>query len=207
MTVGGRAGVNFSNLHGSSVENNKGYIGYNIGGIFNYAMEDVLSGSFGEMFSLQGEFTLQSKGANFEVPGQDDVNQVFTYVQIPVLGKITHPLGDKIEIFGEAGFFMSALFGVTVDGEKSRDHDSNPATEKRKYREEYKGFDFGVAIGAGCMMPIPNTKLKGYLNLRYSAGLTNIGEYSDKSGWTEEELAGIKTGAFSVMVGVSYPID
>jgi len=210
MSVGGRAGVNFANLNGSSVENNKGLIGYNFGGIFNYEMEDIITSSFGERFSLQGEFSLQTKGAKYEVPEMDDIKQVFTYVQVPIIGMYTYPVNDKIEVYGEAGFFMSGLFGVTVDGEKSREVALDPVTGEpvtRKWREEYKGFDAGVVFGAGGKMPIPNTKLKGYLNLRYSLGLTNIGEYSDKSGMTEESLAGIKTGTFSVMVGVTYPIN
>ena len=214
MTIGGRAGVNFANLHGSSVDNNKGMVGYNIGGLLNYAMEDIITSPFGEMFSVQAELTLQTKGAKFEYTtpgvGEQTIKQVFTYVQVPILGMYTYPVNDKIEVFGEAGFFMSALFGVTVDGEKSRVAAVDPVSGEqvtRKWREEYKGFDWGIVIGAGGKMPIPNTKLKGYLNLRYSLGLSNIGEYSDKSGLTEASLAGIKTGAFSVMVGVTYPIN
>jgi len=139
----------------------------------------------------------------------DDIKQVFTYVQVPIIGMYTYPVNDKIEVYGEAGFFMSALFGVTVDGEKSQVVYSGTESISRKYREEYKGFDAGVVFGAGGKMPIPNTKLKGYLNLRYSFGLMGIGDYSAKTpdNITEESLSDIKTGAFSVMVGVTYPIN
>jgi hypothetical protein len=213
MTVGGRIGPNFSNLHGSSVDNNKGLVGLNIGGTFNYAMEEYITSDFGKRFSLQGEFTLQTKGSKYNVPGTDlDADkQVLTYVQIPVLGHYTYPVNDKIEVFGEAGFFLGALFGVTVDGEKSRVVATDPKSGEqvtRKWREEYKGFDAGIAIGAGGMMPIPDTKLKGYLNLRYSLGLMNIGDFSTKSeGFQESDLSGIKTGVFSIMVGVTYPLN
>lgn len=213
MSIGGRAGINMNNLHGSSVNNNKMLIGYNVGGIFNYEMEELIGGTFGEMFSLQGEFTVQSKGAKFEYTfnGQTEkMNQVFTYVTIPILGKVNYPVTDKIDIFGEAGFFMSALVGVTVDGEKSRTIAVDPVTGeevKRKWREEYKPWDFGIALGAGASMPIPNTKLTGYVNLRYSLGLSNIGEFSEKSDMLESELDGIKTNAFSFLLGVTYPIN
>lgn len=213
MSIGGRAGVNLNNLHGSSVNYNKGLVGYNVGGIFNYQMEDLVSGEFGKMFSLQGEFTVQSKGAKFEYTFNGEtqkMNQVFTYVQVPILGKVNYPINDKIDVYGELGFFMSALVGVTVDGEKSRVIAVNPVSGEeisRKWREEYKPWDFGVAIGTGAEMPIPNTDFTGYINLRYSLGLSNIGEFSEKSDMVESDLDDIKTNAFSIMVGVSYPIN
>jgi hypothetical protein len=205
MTIGARLGINMNNLHGSSANNNKMLIGYNIGGLANYEMGDLIDGKFGDMFSLQGEFTIQTKGTKYKV-GDISMNNSFTYVQVPVLGRVNYPVNDKITAFGEAGFFMAALFGVTLDGEKSWDHDLNPQTDKRKYREEFTGFDFGFVIGAGASMPIPNTKIKGFANLRYSLGLSNICEFT-KSEYFVEGQDALKTGAFSILVGATYPIN
>ena len=68
ITGGGKVGVNLSNLRGSSVENSEMLIGYNIGIFANYAMDDLISGDFGEMFSIQAELSVQQKGATLDFP-------------------------------------------------------------------------------------------------------------------------------------------
>lgn len=111
FTIGGRLGINMNNLRGSGViaDNSNMLIGYNLGGFLNYEMEELIDGKFGEMFSVQGEFTIQSKGTKFKFGGESS-NLSFTYVQVPILGKVNYPVNDKINAFGEAGFFMGALF-------------------------------------------------------------------------------------------------
>ena len=106
---------------------------------------------------------------------------------------------------------MGALIGLTVDGEKSWDHDNNPNTDLRKYRDEYSGFDFGAVIGGGVTYPLPfefmNKSLVGYANLRYSLGLSNIGEPKEK---TPDEIKAmvedVKTNTIGILVGVQIKL-
>lgn len=217
LSGGGRVGVNFANLRGSSVQNNSMLIGYNIGGFVNYGMGDLLSGNISEILSVQAELTVQSKGAKLDYPNTDgtfeppikNVKQTFTYVQVPILAKFTFKNEKDMKFFGEGGIFMGSLFGLTIDGEKSWDDDSNTGTDTRKYREEYSGFDFGVAVGAGLAVPFGGRKSpwEGFANVRYSPGLVNIGQAKDKtSEILTPYLEDVKTTTISLLVGVSYKL-
>ncbi len=210
---GGRLGINFSNLRGSSIQNNKMIIGYNVGGFINYSFEDLISGEIGNILSVQVELSVQTKGTSSEYhfinPDTTliDVKQNFTYIQVPVLAKFTFGEPESIRYFGEAGFFGASLFGLTIDEDKSRDHDDDSATDPRKYREEYAGFDFGLVIGGGVMIPFGGQKSPwaAYVNARYSMGLKNISEYKEKADDIPEEyFKDVKTNTISVLAGVVY---
>ncbi len=215
FTGGGRVGVNLSSLRGSSVKNNSMMVGYNIGIFANYAMDDVISGNFGEMFSIQVELSAQTKGGTLDYPVINNegiidtmaVNQNFTYVQVPILAKFSFGDPKGITGFGEVGAFGAPLFGLSQDGKKTYDHDNDPGTDERKYRDEYSGFDYGVVFGAGVNIPFGGRKSPWHAfgNARYSLGLANIGEFKDK---TMPELEGylsdVKTSAITLLVGIGY---
>ena len=210
---GGRIGANLSNLRGSSIKNNKMLVGYNIGGFVNYSLEDVLSGDIADIMSVQAELSIQTKGTQAEYHYVDpettyyDIKQNFTYVQVPVLAKFTFGDPRSIRYFAEGGFFGAALFGLTVDGEKSRDDDNDTGTDPRKYREEYSGFDMGLVVGGGIIMPFGGIRSpwSAFFNARYSLGLKNIGEFKDKTiDIPEDHLQDIKTSTISLLAGVAY---
>ena len=216
FTTGGRIGVQFSNLRGSSVENSKMLIGYNIGPTFNFGMKDAMSSDFGEILSIQTELSVQTKGASVDYLIKNsensfdtsNVKQNFTYVQIPLLAKFT--FGDRRRgpmYYGEGGLYGSALFGLTVDGEKRYDHDGDPATDRRSYRDDYSGFDYGVVIGGGIIIPFGGRRSpwQFYSNIRYSLGLANIAEPKEETPEEiQEYLQDVKTSALSILAGLLY---
>ncbi len=211
--LGARVGANLSNLRGSSIEHNSMIAGYNIGGIVNYAMNDLMSGDIAEILSLQAELSVQTKGTKSDYTYQgisdtSNVKQDFTYVQVPVLAKFTFGEPKGVRYFVEGGFYGASLFGLKVDGEKSRDHDNDTKTDRRKFSEEYAGFDFGVLAGAGVIVPFGGRRSPwaAYANLRYSAGLSNIGDYKGAPDIPEENLKDIKTSAFSILFGFTYKV-
>lgn len=213
---GGRVGVNLANLGGSSIQNNKMIIGYNVGGFVNYSFEDLISGEIGNILSVQVELCVQTKGTSTEYPFikpdstievKKDIIKNFTYIQLPVLARFTFGESGEFNYFGEAGFYGASLFGLTIDGEKSHDHDLDPGTDPRKYREEYSGFDFGLCVGGGVIIPFGGRKSPwaAYVNARYSLGLYNIGEIKDETPeFLDESLKNIKTNTISVLAGVIY---
>lgn len=210
--IGLKGGVNMANLSGSSVDNNSMLMGYNFGGLFNYSLEDAISGDFGKIFSLQAELYVETKGAKADYSFTDttkslsEVPQNFTYVTIPVLAKFSFGDAEKFQFYVDAGFYGSSLFSLTIDGEKMRDHDNLANTDQRKFREEYSGFDMGLLGGAGLMFPF-NDKFKGFLDARYAIGMSNIGEYKTTAkDIMEEELKEIKTNTIGVSVGLLYKI-
>jgi hypothetical protein len=209
---GGRLGVNIANLRGSSVKNNQMIIGYNVGGFVNYGMENLLDGDIAEILSIQVELSAQTKGTQSDYMFTSetvttDIKQDFTYVQVPLLAKFTFGDPRGMRYFGEAGPFMASLFGLTIDGEKMRDNDDNSGTDRRKYREEYSGFDYGITIGGGLQIPFGGRKSpwEAYGNVRYSLGLANIGQHKEKTlDIPEEQLSDIKTSTISILAGVIY---
>jgi hypothetical protein len=215
FTGGGRVGVNFSNLRGSSVVDNSMIVGYQIGGFVNYSLVDMLTGDLADIMSVQAELNVETKGTNAQYATLDanaatetfEAKQVFTYVSIPLLAKFTFTPSRKFSYFGEGGIFLGSLVGVTIDGEKSWNHDLDQSTDPRKYREEYSGYDFGVIIGGGASMPFGgrNTPWAAFANLRYELGLMNIGDPKDKTpDVLLPYLEDVKTSAISLTFGVSY---
>lgn len=216
FTTGGRVGVNFSNLRGSSVENSKTLVGYNIGAYFNYGMQEAISSDFGEILSIQTELSVQSKGATTDylvknAEGSYDtanVKQNFTYVEVPLLAKFT--FGDSRKgpkYFAEGGVYGAALFGLTVDGEKKYDHDGDPQTDRRSYRDDYSGFDYGAAVGGGVSIPFGGRRSpwEFYGNVRYTLGLSNIAEPKNETPEEiKEYLQDVKTSTISILAGLLY---
>lgn len=220
FTGGGRLGVNFSNLRGSSVNDNSMIVGYNLGGFINAGGEDILKGDIAEILSIQAEIVIETKGATMNYPNvnpvdtSDNLNPEFTssklnltYVTIPVLAKFNFGEKRGTNYFAEAGFYGAGLFGVTVDGEKKYDHDRDPATDRRNFRDDFDGYDLGVVVGGGISIPFGGRKSpwRAIGDIRYSLGLMSIGE---KRPNTPESftnyLADIKTSAISLSFGVSY---
>ncbi|MEZ5194910.1 MAG: porin family protein [Bacteroidales bacterium] len=217
---GARAGVNLANLRGSSVVNKSMLIGYNVGGFINYGLADLVSGDIGEMLSVQAELSVQTKGTKadfvfYEINSENIVDidtlkgvpQNFSYFQVPVVAKATFGEPKGIKYFGELGFFLASLTGVTIDGQKSRNNDGDSSTDKRKFREEYAGFDYGMVIGAGASIPCGGRKSpwSAFGSIRYSMGFANIGEYKEKTvDIPVTQLADIKTSTISILFGVAY---
>jgi hypothetical protein len=216
---GGKLGLNLANLRGSSVQNTSMLVGYNVGGFVNYSMENLLTGDIAEILSAYAELSVETKGTVSDYPFlatpeslevKSDVKQNFTYVQVPILARFTFGEKKGLKYFGEGGFYSASLFGLTVDGEKSRDHDSDPNTDPRKYRQEYSGFDFGICLGGGVMIPFGGRKSPWTAigNVRYSLGLVNIGDYKENTLDLPEELFDdMKTNTLSISFGVGYKIE
>ena len=218
FTGGARIGVNASNLKGSSVENNSMLVGYNIGGFVNAGGEEILKGDIAEILSLQVELTVETKGATMDyptilVPADTITPNVIssklnlTYVTVPILAKFNFGEKSAVNYFVEAGFYGGGLFGVTVDGEKKYDHDLDPATDRRNFRDDFDGFDLGAVFGGGVSIPFGGRKSpwRAFTDLRYSLGLASVGEKREGTPDVYTEyLKDLKNSAISLLLGVSY---
>jgi len=221
MQIGGRLGLNMANLRGESIQNNSMLMGYNVGVSFDYGLKDMIHSDFGKKFSIGIEVAASQKGATTDYLFYSDTlqmtvdtvrgaKQVSTYVEIPILAKYTFGDPKGVHFYAEAGLYVASLFGLTINGDIWRDHDQNPETDRRKYREEYTGFDYGFIVGGGVLIPIGGRRSPWLISgdVRYSMGFTNIGEL--KNGTTDippEQLNDIKTSALSVLVGVVYKLN
>ncbi len=217
LFVGGRIGPNLATLHGSSVKNNSMIIGYNVGGFVNFAFTEQTNKKIGQIFTIQAELSAETKGTKSDYMlidpnnGNQTVNvteQRFTYVSVPVLAKFSFGDPKKLRLFAEAGFFGASLFGLKIDGKSRRDNDGIQTTDERKYSEEYAGFDFGLLVGTGVSVPVGGRKSPYcvYGNIRYSAGLNNIGSYRGTIDIPEDNLKDVKTGTVNLLFGFTYKI-
>ncbi|MBM3435162.1 MAG: PorT family protein [Bacteroidetes bacterium] len=220
------AGANFSNLNGSSVKNNKGLTGLSAGILANYSTQELFSGKFGEIFSIQAEIHLDQIGATMSFPIDSLANDTllltdsilvdrklaFSYLKVPILVKFNFGNPQGFNYFGELGLYGAGLFGLTVDGEKKRDHDEKSYTDPRNYRDEFEGFEYGAVIGAGISMPFSgrNNPWRIFGNVRYSIGLRNIvssniiNSTSKAPYHFEQYMKEVKTNALTVSLGVIY---
>lgn len=203
FTYGPRLGLNIANLGGDDADDTKSLIGFNLGVLGNYAIND--------MFSVQGELLYDTKGAKFE--GEDiDGNTETTpfnlgYINIPIMAKAT--FGDDIKFFGQAGPTIGFLMSAKIDGESefsytTYDYDPNnpwaPPVEKEvteKVKDWYKGTDIGFVFGGGAILPVGGMNLM--VDLRYNMSLGTIAEAGDG-----EEEADIKNGVFSINFGLLF---
>jgi hypothetical protein len=220
------AGVNFSDLTGSSVKNNDGLTGYSAGILGNYSTKDLITGKFGEIFSIQAELRLDQIGTTMSFPSDSlatdtllitdstliDRKFSFSYVRVPVLFKFNFGRPNGLNYFAEVGVYGAGMFGLTVDGEKKRDHDKKSWTDPRNYRDEFEGYDMGAVFGAGLSVPLGSNEGAWRIlgDVRYYLGLANIVSSNIISSTSkapyhfEQYMEEIKTRSLSVSLGFIY---
>jgi hypothetical protein len=213
--VGLKGGVNVADMYGSSISNNSSLMGFNGGIILNYCLRDAISSDFGKNISFQAEVLVENKGTVADFKYEDIQNNVITvpdaeykltFVTVPILARVA--FGENFKFALHAGPYFSGLFGMTIDGEKARDHDYNPATDDRKYREEYAAFDIGIAAGAGIEYPFSD-RFSLVVDGRYNYGMVNMGEedMANQGNIPKDMLKELKTTAISASAGVVYHFD
>ncbi|HPE57354.1 MAG TPA: porin family protein [Bacteroidales bacterium] len=197
LTYGPKLGLNLANVSGDDVENNSMLIGFNVGGVCNYGIND--------MISVQGELLFDVKGAKYE--GEDengdkkDYPLKLSYINIPILAQAQ--FGDEIKFYGELGPTIGLLMGASWDGESEYkvatgfDITTGQITyETKKVKESYKGTDIGLAIGAGAKIPMSSFGL--VVGARYNMGLGSIAED------VADEKVDMKNGVISINIAVMF---
>lgn len=197
VTYGPKLGLNLANVSGDDVEDASMLIGFNIGAVGNFAIN--------EMFSVQGELLYDVKGAKYE--GEDengdkqDLPLKLSYINIPILAQAQ--FGDNVKFYGELGPTIGFLMGATMDGESEFKIPTgfNPNTgqityETQKVKESYKGTDIGLAVGAGAKIPLNSFGL--VVGARYNMGLGTIAED------VNDESVDVKNGVISINVALMF---
>ncbi len=170
VRFGLKLGVNVMTLGGDDVEDAdlKSKIGFHAGGIVNIPISDH--------FAFQPELLYSGEGAKVE-DGDDRVNFNLSYINVPLLLQYVSS-GFHAELGPQVGILMAAKQDFKIGG-ISGDED---------IKDDLKGVNFSVAIGAGYRLP------NGFgFGARYTLGLSNIADADD---------ADLKTRGFQV--GVSF---
>ncbi len=184
---GVKGGVNLSNFNRGDVGTQNMRIGFNLGLFTELAV--------GEHFSIQPELLLSTKG-NRATYGTDDgvldlvgaegeVKTNLTYIDIPVLAKVT--IGEVLNI--HVGPYASYLIGANA----STDGDLASGSEDLN-RDNFKTWDYGLAAGLGADIDVVT------IGARYNLGLVNVA----KSTAAEGILDNSKNSVLQVYVAVGF---
>lgn len=197
ITVGAKFGPSFVNFTGSDISNNKMKPSF-FGGVFgNYGVTD--------MISAQAELNIEGKGTKIKV-GNNSAKQSLTYLTIPLLAKATFDAGP-VKVYGNLGPYFSFLMRAAVDGDTKYDDVEiiynqfgmpiGTKTVKGKYKDDLKGFDFGLSWGGGAMYEIMEG-LSALVDLRLNHGFSKIPDASNNNN--------VKNFSFQVGFGVAYTL-
>lgn len=153
VKFGAKAGLNLANI-GGDIEENKGIIGFHVGGVAEI--------SFSEKFSLQPELLFSAQGTKFE-EGGDKLTMKLNYISIPVMAKYYVADGLSLEAGPQIGILASAKAKYDIGGE----------SETEDIKDNFESLDLGLNFGLGY-------KLDSGLNFaaRYNLGLANIAKDS-----------------------------
>ena len=184
---GVKGGVNLSNFNRGDVGTQNMRIGFNVGLFTELAV--------GESFSIQPEILLSTKGnrATYGMSGgvpdilgvEGDVKTNLTYIDIPVLAKVT--VGEVLNI--HVGPYASYLIGANASGEGDIFDGSNEIN-----RDNFKSWDYGLAAGLGADIDVVT------IGARYNLGLVNVA----KSTAAEGILDNSKNSVLQVYVAVGF---
>ncbi len=185
--IGIKGGLNISNFYRDNVGDQNARFGFNLGVFTELAV--------GESFSIQPELLLSTKG-NRATYGTDDgvldlvgaegeVKTNLTYIDIPVLAKVT--FGEIINV--HVGPYASYLIGASA----STEGDLASGSEELN-RDNFKAWDYGLAAGLGVDLEAVT------IGARYNLGLVNVA----KSDIAERILKNSKNSVlqFYVAVGI-----
>ena len=182
-----KGGLNVSNFYRDKVGDQNARFGFNVGLFTELAV--------GESFSIQPELLLSTKG-NRATYGTDDgvldlvgaegeVKTNLTYIDIPILAKVT--IGEVINV--HVGPYASYLIGAnaSTDGDLA-------SGSKDLNRDNFKSWDYGLAAGLGVDLEAVT------IGARYNLGLVNVA----KSTAAEGVLDNSKNSAIQLYVAVGF---
>jgi hypothetical protein len=197
IKFGLKGGLNASNIIGdhslNADENNDAAftlqyltkVGYNFGAFVNLPIKGK--------FSLQPEVMYSFQGAKFKATTTDgfgdqtttDGQQNLSYIQIPVLAKLTFNHKFYIQTGPQFGFLAAA---------KAKDNGGSYGDDK----SSFQSFDFAWGIGLGYTMPMG----LGF-DIRYNLGITSVDKNTDQNN-DGGDGTGLKDHNSNIQIGVLY---
>lgn len=173
VAIGIKAGPNFAkiNTEENAGENYKNRTGFHGGAFVLFKITKI---------GIQPELLFSQQGSTVEVNGTD-LEANFNYINIPILLKLYLAGGINLQAGPQIGFVSKAEVEQFVSG-------SSGATTMTDVKDQLKGNDVSLALGAGWDLPFGLT-----LDARYNLGLSEI---NDAAGSEEA-----KNQVFQVSVG------
>ena len=227
--VGWKIGPNMATLRGTSVHNADFLMGFNTSLSYEYGFRDMMDSDLGKNLSIQVEGAITLKGAKADYttipPLYNKVTKVTTYPDTVVLNGVKqsaiyfslplllkYSIGDERSRFKPnvyIGPYVNGLFSLSIDGKTLRSVDGNVNNDKRLYKDDYMGVEYGMIIGAGFVQKIGGRRTRWAISgdARYDFGLSNIGEFRNKPDIPKQQLSDMKTSTIEVSFGIRYQLQ
>ncbi len=181
-------GINLSEINASGNE------------LLNVALTDkvqpvgglLLRFDVADSFTIQPEFLLSTKGSRVQIRGSDQRIRL-RYLEIPVLFRYRTPPRSTAQFHLFAGPYVARLLDADLDP-------VSPG-QSSDVSDGFASFDLGWVIGLGLGVG------HGQFDLRYSGGLTDIGDRPDLGGTIPvADGTGVKyrNRGFVFMVGIRF---
>ena len=174
LKFGAKAGLNLTNIVGDDVEDVDLKAGLYVGGFMNVSLSDYLSFQPELLYSIQG----------WKIDDDDDMTIRTSYINVPLLLKISLGRSDKIHIYA------GPQLGFLVKAEAEAEQGDVSATLDIK--DEMTSVDFSLNLGLSF-----NVSNNMSLDIRYNRGLSNIID-------DDEEDGDVKAFNSGFQLGVSY---
>ena len=179
VRFGAKAGLNLASIGGDSYHGLGGFdsrTSFHIGALVEVPFTDKISVQPEVMYSSQG-----SKG-DFGFTSTGDIK--LDYLTLPIMGKYHIIEG----LSGELGPVFSFLVKAEAeDGETVID--PLPKSETIDLKDQYKGFDVAIGIGATYRLPFG---LFG--SLRYNKGILDINDVAGYTGKNQNNVFQVSAG-------------
>lgn len=161
FSLGLKGGLNFANLDVSDIPGTyKNRTGYHLG-----AFSLIKFGKVG----IQPEIIYSEQGSKVKDPNFGSLESNFSYVNVPIILKLYTVAGINLQVGPQFGFLTSAKFG------------------DESIKDELKGSDFSVALGAGWDLPLGLS-----IDARYNLGISDV---------SDDAASQIKNQVWQVSVG------
>jgi hypothetical protein len=130
---------------------------------------------FDQMFSIQQEVLITTKGSKINTVGDVYLSNIFMYFELPLLAKMTFRSEHQLRPY----IYLGPAFGRTI-----------VALNNVGILENIRGSDFSVVLGTGIEV------WKIHFEIRFNKGLLNFDQSAD-----DIEL---KNSTFSILMGFSF---
>ena len=169
INTGMKLGQNYSKFIGKDIPGKgvNSIPGFSLGGFINYKIND--------RFSLQQEALITTKGSNINTVGDINLHNIFVYLELPILVKIS---------FQAIGGVKPILFCGPAIGFKCL------ALNDTGMPDDIRDVDLGLVLDAG----IEFSKIS--VDVRYNRGLLNFDKSADD--------INLKNSTISFIVGYSF---
>ncbi|MFC4634243.1 porin family protein [Dokdonia ponticola] len=183
--IGINVGLNYPDIRGNEFAKfNNFKVGYLFGVSLDYYLKENLSIKANVNFETKiREFELTFFDNQAQEIGTQNYNEVFEYINIPILLK--YEFGNS-KFFVNGGPFLNYLLSNKIDEDYPND-DSRLVTQQKK-------IDFGLSAGIGTNLSL-NEKNDLVIELRNDLGIIDTGGVPNQVNGT------IKTNAIKLMLG------